>query len=285
MTVSGLNLTGGLLGDLSNGGAAYEGYGGLETVSTRNMTFNGDNLTNFQGDCLSVQFPSPSIGVSGNMLNRNMLWQGGKIKGCGWVGLSVESVDGLRVTGTQFSTQKADAIDFEYDLYSSSITVKGQARGAAQDNITIDHNNFFNWGADWFVSLQGQTKCQFKRPPTKPCAEGGGVQQRNVSLVDNNLNSSRPLIEVKGTNPAYTPEPYWNHGLTITGNVNKGTARPVHGGAITGSHVGYAITIENVVDVNMSNNVFPLFTGTATYFPNHSYFDAVRPVNVNAAWT
>ena len=279
MVVSDLNLTGGLLADGSNGGAAYEGYGGLETISSKNMTFSGVNLSSFQGDCLSVQFASPATGVGGNALNRNVLWQGSKIKGCGWVGLSVEAVDGLRVSGTQFSTIKADAMDFEYDLYSSSITKTGQARGAAQDDVTIDHDNFFNWGADWFASLQGQTKCQ--RHPTKPCAEGGGVQERNVELRDNTLNAGRPLIEVEGTNPAYTPEPYWFHGLVVTGNVNKAAARPIHGGAITGSHVGVAIAVANVVDATISANTFPLFHGTPAYHPNTPYFDAIKPSNVN----
>ena len=71
------------------------------------------------------------------------------------------------------------------------------------------------------------------------------------------------------------------HGLVVTGNVNKAAARPIHGGAITGSHVGVAIAVANVVDATISANTFPLFHGTPAYHPNTPYFDAIKPSNVN----
>jgi hypothetical protein len=186
------------------------------------------------------------------------------------------------VTNSVIANVKADAMDFEYDTYSSYIPPGSTtALVAAQDNISIDHDTFKNWGADWFASIQGQTKCQMHHKPTRPCPQGGGVQQQNVSLIDNTLNAARPLVEIVGTNAAYTTQPYLNDGLTITGNVNEKTARPVHGGAITKPFAGSVMTIENVQHLDLSNNVFPVFSGTPTYYPDHPYATGVKPVGIN----
>lgn len=276
-----VNINGAFDGS-TNGGVKYEHFIGIETVSSKNLTLDGVNVANIQGDCVSIQFPVTSnpINVSGTALNRNVTIENSSFKKCGWVNFSIESVNGLRVTNTTIG-KSVDSIDMEYNIYSSFIPANaenGQARFAAMDNILFDHDKFNNWQAVWFVTKNGQTKCQ--PHPTKPCAEGGGVQQRNVALEDNTLNGSGGLVDVLGTNPDWTTEPYINQGLTITNNTNSQTARPLFGGAITKPHAGQAMQLQYVTDVNISGNNFPLFHGTATYYPNTLYMDAVKPKSV-----
>jgi hypothetical protein len=214
---------------------------------------------------LSVQFPSAAIGVPGNALNKNVNVTGSKFKNCGYTGLSVESANGLNVTGCTFSNVAENAIDFEYDIYSSSITAGGIARYAAQDNITIKNNTFYKWGIDWFASLQGQTP---------------GVQQDNVVLEDNTLNAGRPLIQVKGTPADLTTAPYLNNGLTIKDNHNTQPAKSTTGGSPPGDFVGYAMTIQNVTNVVISGNNFPVWDNAAG-FPNHPFVGALKPNSIN----
>jgi hypothetical protein len=94
-------------------------------------------------------------------------------------------------------------MDFEYDIYSTSLDPDGTSSWAAQDNITIENGTWTNWGADWFASDQGQTP---------------GVQEQNVTLTGNTLNSEGPLFEIVGTPPSITTAPYTNNYLIITDN-------------------------------------------------------------------
>jgi hypothetical protein len=263
VSVSDLNFVGPYNG--SNGGVAVENYIGLETVSSKNLTLTNVNVSNIQGDCLSVQFPSLAIGVSGGVLNQNINVTGSTFKNCGYTGLSVESVNGLNVTNSTFANVAENAIDFEYDVYSSIINSAGIATVAAQDNITIKNNTFNGWGIDWFASLQGQ----------KP-----GVQQDNVVLEDNTLNAGRPLIQVKGTNSSSTTAPYLNNGLTIENNTNTAPAKSTTGGSPPGNFVGYAMTIQNVTDLTITGNNFPVWDDAAG-FPNTPFVGALKPTNVN----
>lgn len=280
-SLNNVNINGALNPEGTNGGVKYEHYLGIETVSTKNLTLNGVNLANIQGDGLAVQFPvtSAPINVSGNMLNKNILIENSSIKKCGWVAISITSVDGFRMTNSTIG-KAVDSIDMEYNLYSSQITDTGQARFAAMNNILFDHDKFQNWSAVWFVTKNGQTKCQHH--PTRYCKDGGGVQQRNVTLEDNQLSASAPLVDVLGTNPAWTTEPYINQGLTIINNTNSKDARSLHGGAPTTPHAGPAMRLKYVTNVTISGNHFPIYHGHPGYFENTPYTDALKPNNVDS---
>ena len=117
----------------------------------------------------------------------------------GYVALVGESFDGWLVQDDQFMNTALDAIDLEYDTYSTG-DHHGQPVYAAEDNLTVQDDLFRNWGADWFASLQGQTP---------------GVQEQNIVLEDNTLQAARPLVQIRGTLNA--PPFYANSGLTIDG--------------------------------------------------------------------
>lgn len=280
LSITNLNLTGAYNG--TNGGVAVEGYLGIEAVSTRELSLNEVHVSNVQGDCLSYQFPSASIHVSGSELNHDATVTDSSFIGCGYTGLSVESVNGLSITGTTFENVQENAIDFEYDLYSSLIPAgTTQARGAAQDNITIDKDIFKKWGVDWFASLQGQTNCTYPYGQKNCVPTTGGVQQQNVKLTNNTLSHGHALIQVLGTDPADTTAPYLNDGLTITGNTSSTATGSTNGGAINGpKNVHFMATLENVENVDIENNTFPAYDGMPSYFPNTTYLGFLHTKNV-----
>ena len=91
-----------------------------------------------------------------------------------------------------------DAMDFEYDVYSTAFDALGNPQEAAQDNVSITNDTWTNFQDIWFSSLQGQSL---------------GVQQQNVLLVNNTIDAQSPLIAITVINPYLTPSQYWNKGL------------------------------------------------------------------------
>ncbi len=200
LSISDLNLTGAF--DGHNGGVHCEGYNGIELQGDTGVTLNKLDVSNIQGDGLSLQIPTA---VKGNPLNTHINVTNSTWNNIGYDGLSMESADGVTISDDTFSNVHLDAIDFEVDLYSAvfpdpNARIPGYA---AQDNILITRCLFKNFGVDWFTSQQGQVP---------------GVQQQNVVLSDNTIDSKSPLMQVSGTPQAKTSTRHQNITLTITGN-------------------------------------------------------------------
>lgn len=261
LTIKDLNIKGAY--DGTNGGAGREGSYGIQMEADHWVTLTGLSVSNIQGDFITLQ---PPYGLGGDQsLNTNIAITGSTFTSAGYHGLTVESANGLTVSGDTFTGMGVDAIDFEYDIYSTSI-VNGHAQWAAEDNITIGPNNTWsNFRADWFASLQGQVP---------------GVQEQNVTLTGNTINNVGPLIQILGTNPADTTTPYVNAHLTVTNNTATQASGPTHGGSITTPWAGSAMEVGYVADVNVSNNNLPMFDGVcipgAVYFCNTPYIAAIR---------
>ena len=99
-----------------------------------------------------------------------------------------------------------DAIDMEYDVYSTGFDAQGNPLQAAQDNISITNDTWTNFRDD-LVRIN---------PGPVP-----GVQQDNVLLSNNTLDARSPLIEDHRHQPGYlTPTQYQNRGLIVTLNKN-----------------------------------------------------------------
>ena len=261
LTIKNLNINGAY--DGTNGGVGREGSYGIQMEADHGVTLTGLTVSNIQGDFMTLQ---PPYGLDGDQsLNTDIAITGSTFTNAGYHGLTVESANGLTVSGDTFTGMGPDAMDFEYDIYSTSI-VNGQAQWAAEDNITIGPNNTWsNFSSDWLASLQGQVP---------------GVQEQHVTLTGNTINNSAPLIQILGTNPADTTAPYVNSHLTITNNTATQPALPTHGGSIATQWPGSAMEVQYVAAVNVSNNVFPMFDGTCTlglvYFCDTPYIAAIR---------
>jgi hypothetical protein len=261
LTIKNLNINGAY--DGTNGGVGREGSYGIQMEADHGVTLTGLTVSNIQGDFMTFQ---PPYGLDGDQsLNTDIAITGSTFTNAGYHGLTVESANGLTVSGDTFTGMGPDAMDFEYDIYSTSI-VNGQAQWAAEDNITIGPNNTWsNFSSDWLASLQGQVP---------------GVQEQHVTLTGNTINNSAPLIQILGTNPADTTAPYVNSHLTITNNTATQPALPTHGGSIATQWPGSAMEVQYVAAVNVSNNVFPMFDGTCTlglvYFCDTPYIAAIR---------
>jgi hypothetical protein len=60
---------------------------------------------------------------------------------CGYHALTIESADGVAFSQDAFSEIGTDAMDFEYDVYSTTFDAQGNPQEAAQDNIRIITDN------------------------------------------------------------------------------------------------------------------------------------------------
>ena len=89
--------------------------------------------------------------------NTNISITNSSFTNVGYHGLTIESANRLTVNHDVFNGMGPDAMDFEYDIYSTGLNPDGTPSWAAQDNITIEDSSWTNWGADWFASDQGQT--------------------------------------------------------------------------------------------------------------------------------
>ena len=205
----------------SNGGEGEEGDYGIEFEADSGVTLTNDSVSNIQGDFL--YFSPPYDVTTSDALSTGITIANSNFTNAGYHGLTVESVgcpteatcNGLTISGDTFRGINTDAMDFEYDDYSTPFGPSGlpcdpvsQPRTctpywAAEDDVTIEDNVWSNWGNDWFASVQGQTP---------------GVQEQHLTITGNTLDGNGPLFEVVGTNRASTTEPYTNDYWTITDN-------------------------------------------------------------------
>ena len=257
LSISNLNLTGAFNGH--NGGVHCEGYNGVELQGDMGVTLNKLNVSNIQGDGLSLQIPTL---VPGNPLNTHINITNSTWNNIGYVGLSVEAANDVTISDDTFSNIRLDAIDFEVDLYSSGFHGPNARIPiyAAQDNILITRCLFKNFGVDWFTSQQGQVP---------------GVQQQNVVLSDNTIDSKSPLMQVSGTPQDKTSTRHQNITLTVTGNNLTRRAKSTSGGSFLVHNVGAAMTIRNVTAVTIAGNTFPMWQ------PDGPYLAALKANHVN----
>jgi hypothetical protein len=254
LTIENLNIHGALNPTGANGGVSDEGDYGVEMEADDDVVLSGINMNEIQGDFIYLSPPYDVDKVS-DALNTGVWVIGSTFQNSGYHGLSIESVQGFVVYGDTFTNIASDAIDLEYDDYSTPFNTDGTPYWAAQDGVAILNSTWTNWnGSDWFVSDQGQTP---------------GVQQQHVTISGNTLNGDGPLFEISGT-PTYATDPstsqqvstrYLNVFLTITDNTMApgGYGEPYRGGTSP------AISILSVAVLDMENNDFPLCAGTFEY--------------------
>jgi hypothetical protein len=229
------------------------------------VTLNNDTVSNIQGDFVYLSPPYDIQNVN-DTLNTNVTITNSTFTNAGYHGVTVESVNGLTLSGDTFQNVGADAFDLEYDTYSTPF-LWGIPYWAAEDNITISKDVFIGWGGDWFASIQGQVP---------------GVQEQHVTITGNLLIGSAPLFEVNGTDFSKTQQQSYNLWLTVTHNTLWGAATPVHGGSITTQYPGNgAMYFQSVAALDLENNTFGMFDGTCdppasyTYYCNTPYMAAL----------
>lgn len=230
----------------SNGGAGQEKDYGLELEANHGVSITHSSVSNVQGDFINLQAPFDVPATTD--LNTNITISNDTFTNAGYHGITVESANGATFDHDTFSGMGTDAIDFEYDVYSSTFDAKGNATQAAQDNIAITNSTFAHFSNDFFAQLQGQLP---------------GVQSQNVTIANNTIDAASPLVEVTGTNPYLTPKQYWNTGLTITNNKGLQPAISTHGGGAPGTEAAMQITA--VVGLTIVGNVFPIDQPNAPY--------------------
>lgn len=246
LTIENLKIEGNY--DGTNGGSGEEGDYGVEFEADSGVTLTNDSVSDIQGDFL--YFSPPYDVTTSDALSTGITITNSTFTNAGYHGLTVESVgcptlapcNGLMISGDTFSNINVDAMDFEYDEYSTPFNPDGTPYWAAEDDVTISHNTWINWGNDWFASVQGQLP---------------GVQEQNLTLSDNTLEAYSALFEVVGTNRALTPEASTNDHWTITGNTFASGyyGAPYRG---SGSVSGQLYFITNLT---LANNNFPLCDG------------------------
>jgi hypothetical protein len=256
LTMRGLDIDGAY--DGSNGGVNYEGDYGLLLEADSGVTLTNLKVINIQGDFIDLNAPNSGFTGTSHALNTDVSVTNSTFTNAGYHGLTVEAADGASFSGDNFSNMGVDAIDFEYDTYSTAWK-NGKPTFAAEDNVTIKNDTWDSFGADWFASIQ----------PQRP-----GVDEEHVVLSDNTIDSASPLIQVKGSD--------LNNGLTIAGNTGLTPATSTSGGSITQPYVGSSMVISHVNNVVIKNNSFPVYDGTANYFPNHPYLAALTATDLDA---
>jgi hypothetical protein len=248
LTLENLNLEGAYNGH--NGGVYCAGYMGIKMEADTDTDLTGIDLQDVQGNGMDLD---PPLGLGSGALSVNTSLTDSVFRNIGYVALVGESFDGWLVRDDQFMNTALDAIDLEYDTYSTG-DHHDQPVYAAEDNLTVEDNLFRNWGADWFASLQGQTP---------------GVQEQNIVLEDNTLQAARPLVQIRGTLNA--PPFYANSGLVIEGNTGTQGAKSTSGGSPDEPYVGSTMTFQNVNNVTVSGNTLPVYDGSRGYYHNHPY--------------
>jgi hypothetical protein len=262
LAIEGLKVNGAYNG--TNGGSRYEGNYGLFMEANHGIGIDNMTMSNIQGDFMILDPPRNGDTGTDTSLNTNVTIQNSTFTNAGYHGLTVESVNGLTVNNNTFTNMGVDAIDMEYEDYSTAF-VNGQPIQAAEDNIHITNNTWSNFQDDWFASIQGQLP---------------GVQEQNVSLLGNSIDAHSPLVEIVGTNPYLTPSQYWNTNLTVAFNRGLQGAIPTRGGSITDQFAGSGMSIEAVVGVKIDGNIIPLFDGTPDYFPNTPYMAVLQALEI-----
>jgi hypothetical protein len=265
-TLENLTIQGGYNG--SNGGVDYEGDYGLLLEADHDVTLNQVTVNNIQGDFINLQAPDSGVTGDDQSLNTNIQVTNSEFHWCGYHGLTIESADGATFAHDSFSDIGVDAMDFEYDTYSTGF-IGSQPEYAAEDNIQIVDDTWTSFGFYWFASLQGQLP---------------GVQEQNVTLSGNTIINSTPasLFAVLGPDQAKTAPQYQFTGLVITDNRwTNGTATNDTAGSITTPYASSGANITHANDVTISNNMFPLNDGTPTYFPNTPFLAAMQADSVS----
>ncbi len=258
LTLEDLNLEGAYNGH--NGGKHCEGYMGIKMEADTDTNLTGVDLQNVQGDGLDLL---PPYGLGTGALSVNTSLTDSVFENIGFIALVGESFNGWLVQDDQFTNTAVDAIDLEYDLYSTGDD-DGQPVYAAEDNLTIRDCLFHTFGFDWFTSQQGQAP---------------GVQEQNIVLEDNTIESATPLVQIKGTPDA--PPFYANSGMTITGNVGTEGAKSTSGGGPNKPYVGSTMTIQNVSDVTVMGNTLPVYDGSPGYYHDHPFLAVLEADGVN----
>ena len=241
----------------TNGGEYYEGDYGFLLEADQGVTLKSVTANNIQGDFINLQAPDSGDTPGDQSLNSDIVVTDSTFHNCGYHGVTIESADGATFSDDAFSDIALDAMDFEYDDYSTGFSGT-TPQYAAEDNIDITDDTWTSVGAYWFASIQGQVP---------------GVQEQNITLSGNTISdSSSALLYVVGTNQSATTPAYELSGLTITNN--KWLDGPVtqdSAGSITTPYASSAATISNANDVTIMGNTFPVNDGTPTYFPNNPF--------------
>ena len=274
LAIENLNIHGALNQTGSNGGSD-EGDYGIQMEADNGVLLSGISLNEIQGDFVYLSPPN-DVDSTSDALNKNVWIIGSTFHNGGYHGLSIESVDGFVVDNDTFTNINEDAVDLEYDEYSTPFNADGTPYWAAQDNISILNSTWTNWnGSDWFVSDQGQ---------------GPGVQQQHVTVSGNTLNDNAPLFEIVGTPTYIAPTTAsLNIWLTITNNkLGAGFIGKAYRGGSSP-----VMSIYSVAGLDMENNNFPLcptstacgatttqyvmdlFNGTFDTIKNNSFSGAV----------
>jgi hypothetical protein len=246
LTIENLTIDGTYTG--TNGGEGEEGDYGIEFEADSGVRLTNDAVNNIRGDFL--YFSPPYDVTTSDALSTGITITDSTFTYAGYHGLTVESVgcptlapcNGLTISSDTFTNIGTDAMDFEYDDYSTPFNANGTPYWAAEDYVTITHNTWVNWGDDWFASVQGQLP---------------GVQEQHLTLSENTLEADSPLFEVVGSNRALTTTAFTNDYWTITGNTfDTGYyGAPYRGGT---SVAGQLYSISNL---ELENNTFPLCAG------------------------
>lgn len=258
-----------------------EGKVGLMLQADNTVTAKNIAIVGVQGDGFSVQIPSEGAAAGTGILNKAVTFSNNVETSCGWVCLSVESVNGLTYTNNVVASNSGNVIDFELDGASTAFGCQScAATYAAQNNILIARNTFSAFGQFFFTSLQGGIEpnaphvtcpANGSGPPLAPNCTYHYVQQHNVTITANTILCNPtgpnvcPLMQVVGTN-ANLPAPYGqtralNNGLTITNNVlSKGAGGSTNGGSGCVANSGSAMVFKNILNLTVTGNVFPMST-------------------------
>jgi hypothetical protein len=273
LAIEDLNIRGALNQAGSNGGGSDEGDYGIQMEADNGVFLSGISMNEIQGDFVYLS-PPYDVDNTSDALNKNIWITGSTFKNGGYHGLTIESVDGFVVDNDTFTNINEDAVDLEYDEYSTPFNADGTPYWAAQDGIFILNSTWTNWnGSDWFVSDQGQAP---------------GVQQQHVTVTGNTLNDSAPLFEIVGSPTYITSAPYLNIYLTITNNkMGPGDIAKAYRGGSTST-----MSIYSVAGLDMENNSFPLCSTSAACGATTSQyvmdlyngtFDTIRNNNFSGA--
>jgi MYXO-CTERM domain-containing protein len=241
----------------TNGGEYYEGDYGFLLEADQGITLKDVTANNIQGDFINLQAPDSGDTPGDQSLNSDIVVTDSTFHNSGYHGITIESADGATFSNDTFSDIALDAMDFEYDDYSTGFSGT-TPQYAAEDNIDITDDTWTSVGAYWFASIQGQVP---------------GVQEQNVTLSGNTISdSSSALFYVVGTNQSATTPAYELSGLTILNNHWVGSpATQSSAGSITTPYASSAAHISNANDVTIAGNTFPVNDGTPTYFPNTAF--------------
>ena len=241
LTINGLVING------NHPNASNENGYGVQLEGDNGVTIAGSTVENVEGDWVYLAPPNDIDNVT-DALNTNITFNNDKFLNAGYHGFTFESVgcltltacNGATIENSTMTNMGVDAMDFEYDTYSTGFNTNGTPFWAAQDYVTIKNNTWTNWnGSDWLVSDQGQTP---------------GVQFQHLTVTGNTLNDNAPFMEIVGTDQGLTATQYTNDFWTITNNkYSPGyITKPYRGGSSATS------SIFSVSNLTMTGNVLPL---------------------------